>query len=258
MSKRGLQDSSSFKVQAAGAIPVPGGGSIAQLLKSEGPVVTAVLLKADATIEEIQIDTTPQKQMVQKTLGGPFTFLGQYEEEGIILMCLREDGGGTTTKDIPMNQHKLQPPFDGSQVKGDILCLRVAAQEDEADDDDDDNDNVDTLATKSNDEFFLNYTMDEYKTFAARVDIEVPKPIVSGEEMEDEEETDGTGSEEEDEDGEEMEGESDEEDDGVTDFTEMLMGHVLQRFQQENGRMPDEMELQALQSAIAQKTGLLG
>ena len=37
-------------------------------------------------IDEIDIDTTPSKSMVSKVLGGPFTFLGQYEDEGIVLM----------------------------------------------------------------------------------------------------------------------------------------------------------------------------
>lgn len=37
-------------------------------------------------IEEVKIDTTPSKSKVAEVLGGPFTFLGQYEEEGIVLM----------------------------------------------------------------------------------------------------------------------------------------------------------------------------
>lgn len=231
---------------AAAALPAMAGGDISKLLKSQGPVVSAVLLKADATVQELDIDTTPQKQMVQKTLGGPFTFLGQYEEEGIMLMCLRDNNneqGAEEGNNLPVNQHKLQPPFDEAQVRGDILCLRVAAEEDE-------NDNVDTLASKSNEEFFLNYTKDEYMAFAARTDIEVPNNVVS--EDADEEHDDGMESSEE----EEVEGESDEEDeDAEAGFMQMLMGQVIQRFQQENGRMPEEEELQALQAAIAQKMG---
>ena len=40
-------------------------------------------------VEEIEIDTTPAKNQVSELLGGPFTFLGQYEEEGIVLMARR-------------------------------------------------------------------------------------------------------------------------------------------------------------------------
>ena len=44
------------------------------------------LLLHENLIEEILVDTTPRKSMVSKILGGPFTFLGQYEEEGICLL----------------------------------------------------------------------------------------------------------------------------------------------------------------------------
>ena len=244
--------------------------SIATFLHSSGPVVSAVLLKADATVEQILVDTTPQKQSVQQVLGGPFTFLGQYEEEGIVLMCRRgagDDNDNDTNnndKKLPINQHKLQPPFDESQVRGDILCLRVAAQEDEGDDNDNDNNNVDnvilSVSTQSNEEFFLNYTQEEYIRFAARTDVEAPKLLVSEDAEDDNENDNDTGSEEEDE--EEMEGESDDDDDddeeGPDGFIEMLMGQVIHRFQTEHGRLPDDTELQALQAAIAQKTaGLL-
>merc|ERR1711971_350431 len=70
--------------------------NIANILNSTGPIVNAVLLKAgngngNNIVEDIQVDTTPKKQMVSKILGGPFTFLGQYEDEGIVLM-IRKDG----------------------------------------------------------------------------------------------------------------------------------------------------------------------
>ncbi len=226
------------------AIPLLGGGDISKLLKSEGPVVTAVLLKAgpDAVVEQVQVDTTPQKQMVHKILGGPFTFLGQYEEEGTMLMCLRDDNNDNLT----INQHKLQPPFDQTRVRGDILLLRVAAE----DDTDETDCPVDTLSSKSNEEFFLNYTKDEYVKFAARTDVEGPKAVAS-EEVDEEDDIESDDEEED----EEIEGESDEEDDDAAGFMELLMGQVMQRFQQEHGRLPDEKEMQALQSAIAEKMG---
>jgi len=40
-------------------------------------------------IEEIEIDTSPQKNEFENVLGGPFTFVGQYHSEGTILMALR-------------------------------------------------------------------------------------------------------------------------------------------------------------------------
>ena len=45
-------------------------GDIKQILNSTGPVVNAVLLSATKGTQSIQVDTTPQKQMVQSILGG--------------------------------------------------------------------------------------------------------------------------------------------------------------------------------------------
>jgi hypothetical protein len=254
LKKKNMSASTIVAPSAAMSALAPGGVDISKLLKSQGPVVSAVLLKAgpDAAVEQVEVDTTPQKQMVQKLLGGPFTFLGQYEEEGIMLMCLRDENSdaaaaGEETAGPTLNQHKLQPPFDDAKVRGDILLLKVANEEEESEGD------VDTLAAKSNEEFFLHYTKDSWVKFAARTDVEAPKAVVS-EDMEEEEEMESDDQSEEEE--ENVEGESDEEDeDDGAGFMEMLMGQVVQRFQQEHGRLPDESELQALQSAIAEKMG---
>ena len=72
----------------------------------------------------------------------------------------------------------------------------------------------------------------------------------------DEEEEEHCEESEEEEEGS-VEGEDDEsdEDDGEA-FMNLLMGQVLKRFVEENGREPEEQELLALKSAIAQKMGL--
>lgn len=226
-------------------------GDIKKILNSTGPIVNGVLLSATQGIQDIKVDTTPQKQMVQSILGGPFTFLGQYEDEGIVLMMRNQQQGDDADDNLPVNPHKLQPPFQDATVRGDILVLKVAPEEEPADGDDEENNN-NCIVNKSNEEFFLNYTMDEFTKFAARTD--VVAPVVS---MEDIEEDDDEEDASDEEDEEEMEGEDDSEDEeeGAGGFMELLMGQVLQRFQQENGRMPDELELQALQGAIAQKLG---
>ena len=41
-------------------------------------------------IEEVLVDTTPSKNAVKTILGGPFTFLGQYPDEGTIVMARRD------------------------------------------------------------------------------------------------------------------------------------------------------------------------
>jgi hypothetical protein len=101
-------------------------------------------------VEEIQIDTTPKKQMVSQVLGGPFTFLGQYEDEGIVVIVRKYDQDGTFGNDndedegeeeeneLPLNPHILQPPLHNVQVRGDILLMRVAAVEEGEDKEDDD------------------------------------------------------------------------------------------------------------------------
>ena len=103
-------------------------------------------------IDEIEVDTTPKKAMVSQILGGPFTFLGQYEEEGIMVMVRRPpgpgdsfdesdddggDGDGDEDEDEaipPLNPHRLQPPLHKKVVRGDILLMRVAPGEEDHDD----------------------------------------------------------------------------------------------------------------------------
>jgi hypothetical protein len=164
------------------------GEHIAQVLRSTGPVVSCVLLRChknapdskiqhaeirndpnhdsihngkqvmEELIEEIQIDTTPKKQMVSQILGGPFTFLGQYEDEGIVVIVRRPEeaelvdtlvdlSDDTSHREhdveedhclpvslplaLPLNPHILQPPLHNIQVRGDILLMRVAVAEEE-------------------------------------------------------------------------------------------------------------------------------
>jgi len=234
-------------------------------MKSSGPVVTAVVLQVDGTVHEILFDTTPKRQHAADVLGGPFTFLGQYESEGIMLMIRKSESENENEQQLPLNQHKLQAPFESSQVYGDILCIRVAAEDEDEEDDNKDEAAVAVMAnnsseTKSNEEFFLSYTVEEYKVFAARTDVVAPVAPV-----EDDDDNDDDEEDEEEDDDEEMEGESDSDDDdddeadgeggGGLDIMAMLMSQVLQRFQVENDRMPNEEELTALESAIAQKLG---
>ena len=64
-------------------------------------------------IQEITIDTTPRKSQVAQVLGGDFTFLGQYESEGIMVMIRRPDWEREGySGDVPkVNPHRLHPPF---------------------------------------------------------------------------------------------------------------------------------------------------
>ena len=250
------------------------GEDIAKLLRSDGPIVKCVLLRAstyqeqkraavppDTThrvilndlIEEIQVDTTPKKSMVSQILGGPFTFLGQYEEEGIVLMC-------TTSQDAPLNPHQLQPPLTECGARGDILIMKVAPIEEMLVDDnnEEDEDDEKAVVVPTNEEFFLDYSKEEYIAFASRNDVVAPEIEQDKDEEEEEEEE----VEEEEEDDAEYNVEDDEED-GDEDDSEsqvammnLIMGQVLRRFHEENGRGPDTRELLDLRSALAEKIGV--
>ena len=260
------------------------GIDISKMLQSKGPVVKCVLLKAVApgandakqaaiaeatesdekqqtgeagerhvlidAIEEVEIDTTPQKQMVAQVLGGKFTFVGQYEDEGIMLM-VRNVEDLDEDQLPPINAHKLQPPFDEHEVRGDILIVKVAAT-DEVLDDVDTNEN--DVVVPTNDEFFLDYTKDQYVAFAKRTDVVAPEApeddeveTGDGEEDEDEEEDD---DDDDDDDG------HDEDDDDHTGMMNLLMRSILRKFTEDNGRGPNTDELLKIREALASKMGI--
>jgi hypothetical protein len=200
-------------------------------------------------MEEIQIDTTPSKSMVSKVLGGPFTFLGQYDDEGIVLMvqrhpvdldsdelgdlklselrelCQERDisldqmleksdliyalDAWSTRLDPPFNPHVLQPPLHKARVRGDILVLKVAETKEELDSED--NPSGDPIQVLSNHEFFLNYTLEEYIKFASRSDIPEYDIGQSEEEEDEAEESDEANEVVEESGGESPEAENEEE-----------------------------------------------
>ena len=271
-------------------------------------------------IEEVEIDTTPKRSMVAEVLGGPFTFLGQYEDEGIMVrqnaLCFRlpraakmrltidtrrrppkvmirrpdwEDEEGNFDGDLPpVNGHPLQPPLDRVEVRGDVLLMKVAETEEELDGDggggrdyekevqdaQGGEDEKPAAAAKpdggekrevrvpTNDEFFLDYTRDEYLAFASRTDVVAPA-IFDGLD-----EDDSDGEEASDDEGEAEGEEGDSDSDGDFDPTEdvddeasragvmnMILGHMLKKFREENGRGPDGPELLAMRKALADKLG---
>jgi Family of unknown function (DUF5880) len=327
------------------------GTNIAQVLKSTGPVVTCVLLKhirhdgkdgkphayvsgghvdkdhkrqvLTELVEQVQIDTTPSKSGVQQILGGPFTFLGQYEEEGVVVMARKElpahleresisslralcqdhdvDTTGILEKNelvtalleaqLPINPHNLQPPLDGIVVRGDILIMKIAETEEVLDttsnDGNDDKDGGDNDKGKtsennkevkilSNEEFFLDYTKDEWVAFASRTDVKVPEPEEPDDEDEDEDEHDDDEEEEDVDEGADDDDDDDDDDDGGHDdddednnaavfnldeaddedrhaMLNLVLGEVLRNFRHENGRGPDTRELLELRSQIAKE-----
>jgi hypothetical protein len=244
-------------------------------------------------IEEIELDTTPAKNGVSQVLGGSFTFIGQFITEGTVLMVRKElpddetlenesiktlqslckdfnvDTEGMLEKSelvgalldaqLVVNPHRLQPPLDGIVVRGDILILKVAETDEELDSDGVDAETLERLAVPTNEEFFLNYTRDEYIAFASRTDVVAPQ--IEAREEEDGEEEENDDEDEDDENGdEEYQLDEDEEAEGDEDYMtammNLILGEVLKKFRQENGRGPDTRELLELRSKVAEKLGV--
>jgi len=270
--------------------------------------------------------------MVSQLLGGPFTFLGQYEEQGLVVMVRRDqaaeqagEGVGGEEGGLVRNGHKLQPPLHEEVVFGDILLMRVADAEEEEEavaaaatvadcgestketkgteeggteteengaspttqqqpqddtttdggEEEEASNNTPTptpAKVLTNDEFFLDYTKDEYLTFAARTDILPPPPKDDGETEETAEHNDGSDessdendelAEDQDQDAEyDIEDEDSNSDDDGDDcqigMMNLILGQILKRFQEANGRGPDTHELLTMRAALAEKLGIVG
>jgi hypothetical protein len=234
-------------------------------------------------ISEISIDTTPKKSMVAKILGGEFTFLGQYESEGVVVMVRRPDWNGDDDEEEeempPINPHQLQPPLDEFQVRGDVLLMRVAETREELDDEehdnnDDDNENEVQIHVPSSEEFFLDYTKEEYLKFAARTDVVWEEPEGDDEEMSEEEDQEdeiicktnglnGGAHDSEDRDDPNYDPEAASSSDEEYDSEEhqigmmnLILGQILRKFHEEHGRGPNTLELLDMRKALADRLGV--
>ena len=267
---------------------------IAGMLQSQGPVIKCVLLKADTKdhphkkaielatnsnkrsvlthlIEQMDVDTTPKRSMVQQILGGTFTFLGQYEDEGIVLMIRKVDSDEDHS--LPLNSHVLQPPLQEAIVWGDILVMKVAAtNEDVSDEEANEGNDKELVTVLKNDEFFLDYTKEDYIAFAQRTDVVAPEPNIEHEEEDEEqsleeqvedsaEEDIRNNTEEENAKGDgddewDSDNGDDEEEESRTAMMNLVMRQILRRFHDENGQGPNTQELLDLRSAVAEKMGV--
>lgn len=188
---------------------------------------------------------------------------------------------GCPIRKIPqINPHKLQPPLSFVEVRGDILLMRVAETEEELDEKELEIDNSSKeevseekveeieeevqkqVSVPSNDDFFLDYTKDEYLKFISRTDIEEVDESSDEEDESDGEEEGGglaallgVGNEEDDEEGEEDEDFDPDEDESVG-MMNLILGHLLKKFREENGRGPDSLELLEMRKALADKLGV--
>jgi len=206
-------------------------------------------------ISEITVDMTPQKRQVESILGGPFTFLGQYDKESVVAVVRKES-------EI-INDIKLPRPLDKAEIKGAVLLMKVA--------DDDD--------------FFGNFRKEDFLALAKKKleessdeeeddDIESIEDGVEEADVDDGMENDvrdGGGTEEDHEEDEDSLNDEDEEGDGdylgedmeeideeeeKVGMMNMLMGQILRTFNKNNGRGPDTQELLEMRQLIASRLGV--
>jgi len=263
------------------------GDDITRILNSTGPIVTCVLIRggssSDSTstvsceeiITEVSIDTTPQKREVEHLLGGPITFLGQYAEEGVVVMTNKEEQQQQTPSSSEeentndgRNRIRLPMPLD-EVVAYSALLMKVSQEED----------------GEGEGDFFLDYSKEKYLDLVNRGGEKRPEhPILqednnSGSDGEEDEELEQSNDEEnnsdvsDDDDAasdgpvlgdddydedfsdaeEDMDLDSDEERIGMLN---LCMGQILRRFHEENGHEPDTRQLLEMRQALAIKLGV--
>eukprot|EP00940_MAST-03C_sp_MAST-3C-sp2_P002436 g2436.t1 len=203
---------------------------ITKIMNSEGPVCKCVLLQTDGTAKEIDVDMTPKKQKVPEILGGRTSFVGQWDDIGVIVCCADQS---TTNEDIEKNTHKLQPPLHKAVIRGPIVLTRSGEHGEP-----------------------LDFTLKEWDEFKAR---DIPEWEVEEADAPAEESDEEGEEEDEEEDGEDAynpsEEDDDDEDDGFDGFIDMLLGRIVQQFVEKNGREPTHQEAQELEDALRLKLG---
>merc|ERR1719232_177993 len=224
------------------------GFDVSGILNSTGPVIKCVLVRSDQNeeeISEVSIDTTPKKREVESLMGGPVTFLGQYEEEGVIAMTKKKEEKNE-------NRIVLPPPLDEVEVSNSVLLMKVAHE------------------NENTDQFFLDYKKESWLDLIRRGG-EKKNHVEENEEEEEEccsDDADSDvrvfGDEESDEEDEEFmledcEDCDDMELDGDGERIGMLnlcMGQILRQFYEENGRGPDTRQLLEMRHALAERLGV--
>jgi len=86
----------------------------------------AVLIKEQlGDIEQIDLDITPSKNEIFLRLGGPATFIGQWEDLDVVIM--------KPVHSELVNNNTLPAPFDTEETYGPILLIRMDENSDPRD-----------------------------------------------------------------------------------------------------------------------------
>ena len=197
------------------ALDTLGKVDIKSIMNGDGPNVKCVLLKADGPSSELELDMTPRLKTPQTTLGGPITFLGQWESIGAILLVNAE----LVKKKQIANEHKLQPPFHETNTFGDILVTRTGDEGEP-----------------------LDITLDEYNMFCKQEIAPWVPDALDGESESEEDDHEEDEEEVGDNDVVYDEGEPGEDEEEEKEMIEEFKKQLLEGFKNLHGREPNEEE----------------
>ena len=89
-------------------------------------MTVAVLIKEEVgNIQEIDLDIDPRKNEIFRLLSGSPTFIGQWPDLDVVIMKAQYAS--------KLNINKLPPPFDGEEIKGSVLLVRMDENSDPRD-----------------------------------------------------------------------------------------------------------------------------
>ena len=92
--------------------------SIPEILSEVGPIVKVVILKVDGSQEETTFDMTPMENTLGKYLNDSVTFIGQYEDEQVVITK-------GLNSNAAINKNRLPQPFDKEEHNGDTVLIRM-------------------------------------------------------------------------------------------------------------------------------------
>ena len=195
-----------------------------------------MVLRADGTKSEVQLDSDPHAATnpTEAVLGGPFTFLGQWESHGVIITMRREQEG------LPASRHKLPQPFDTAAVSGDLLLTRS-----------DDDGNAQSFTMKEFDDLVAN-PPDPLPELPAEEDQDKDEEEEGDDASDDDDDEEDEGDEDYGDDDAEEDDEGDEEEDAEV-FQQFMLAKLAEKFRAENGREPEASELANLERALQER-----
>ena len=82
-------------------------------------IKSVVVHETRGDIEEIDIDLLPKKNEIANLLGGNATFLGQWEDDLVVILV------PASTENLELNANKLPRPFTNMRLFGKILLIRM-------------------------------------------------------------------------------------------------------------------------------------